>query len=379
MRSAGRMGLTPVRLLLLMGLVLAACRSSAPEDTARPSPDPTSPPLVSARLLTEVVSRDAIPSIDDPRFISPERAGWLAGREPVIALEIDGDARAYPLQIMTWHEIVNDVVGGHPVAVTFCPLCNSAVAYDRRVDGRVLEFGTSGMLYRSALVMYDRQTESLWAHFDGLAIRGPLTGERLDLVPVQMLSFDQWRREYPAGKVLSRHTGQDREYGRNPYESYDSKDAPIGPFFKGAWDRSLRAMARVVGVSWGDAATAYPYRTLSPGDRPAVVEDVVGGRRIVVFWEPGVASALDEPTIADGRDVGTSGVFIPEAGGHDLTIAVRDGRIVDRETGSTWNVAGRATRGPLAGERLEPVIHLDAFWFAWQAYYPGTRVYGADP
>jgi hypothetical protein len=372
------MRLPTVGVLLVMALVVAACRSAGPEGAARPSPGSTPPPLVGPSLLTQVVSRDAIPSIDDPRFIPPEQAGWLAGREPVISLEIDGDARAYPLQIMTWHEIANDVVDGRPVAVTYCPLCNSAVVYDRRVEGRVLEFGTSGMLYRSALVMYDRQTESLWSHFDGLAVRGPLTGKRLQPVPVQMLSFDRWRREYPGGRVLSRHTGEDREYGRNPYEFYDSKDTPFGSFFKGAWDRSLRAMARVVGVSLGDTATAYPYQTLASGDRPAVVEDIVDGRRIVVFWEPGVASALDEPTIAEGRDVGTSGVFIPEAGGGELTIAVRDGRIVDRETRSTWNVAGRATRGPLAGERLEPVTHLDAFWFAWQAYYPGTLVYGVD-
>jgi hypothetical protein len=372
------MGPPLVRVLMPMGLLLAACGSAGPEGTGSPTPRSTPPPLVGPRLLTQAVPRDAIPSIDDPRFIPPERAGWLAGQEPVISLEIDGDARAYPVQIMTWHEIVNDVVDGHPVAVTYCPLCNSAVAYDRRVDGRVLEFGTSGMLYRSALVMYDRQTESLWSHFDGLAIRGPLTGKQLELLPVQMLSFDQWRREYPAGRVLSRHTGEERDYGQNPYEFYDSKDAPIGPFFKGAWDRMLPAMARVVGVSLGDAATAYPYRTLASSDRPAVVEDVVEGRRIVVFWEPGVASALDEPMIAEGRDVGTSGVFIPEAGGRDLTIAVRDGRIVDRETGSIWNVAGRATRGFLAGERLDPVTHLDAFWFAWQAYYPGTLVYGDD-
>jgi hypothetical protein len=367
-----------VRVLALTGLVLAACRSAGPDGAAPPASSPTPRALVGPRHLIPVISRDAIPSIDDPKFIPPEQAGWLADREPVVSMEIDGDARAYPVQIMTWHEVVNDVVAGMPVAVTFCPLCNSAVAYDRRVDGRTLEFGTSGMLYRSALVMYDRQTESLWSHFEGLAVRGPLTGTRLEFIPVQMLSFDQWRREYPDGRVLSRHTEVEREYGQNPYEFYDSNDAPLREFFIGGWDRRLPALARVVGVSLGETATAYPYRMLASGGGPGIATDVVDGQRIVVLWQPGVASALDDPTIAEGRDVGTSGVFFPQAAGRDLSFGVVEGRIVDRETASIWNVTGRATRGPLEGERLEPVIHLDSFWFAWQAYYPETLIHGLD-
>ena len=141
-------------------------------------------------LLSGGPPRDGIPSIDEPEFVSPDEAEeWLADNEPVIALEIDGDARAYPLQILTWHEIVNDTVGGVPVAVTFCPLCNSAITFDRRLDGEIYEFGTSGLLRNSDLVMYDRTTESLWQQFTGEAIVGDLVGRAAGvpaLVPRQL-------------------------------------------------------------------------------------------------------------------------------------------------------------------------------------------------
>lgn len=296
----------------------------------------------------------------------------------MVSLEIDGDARAYPLQILTWHEIVNDTVGGLPVAVTYCPLCNSAVVYERRIEGKVLDFGTSGMLYQSALVMYDRQTGTLWTHFDGLAVRGPLTATRLEIVPAQILSFAQWLATYPDGKVLSRSTGEARDYGTNPYPFYDSQGGPNPELFIGGWDHRLPALSRVVGVTVDGESMAYPYRALTSEAGAAAISDRLGGRRLAIFWQAGVSSALDEPGIAEARDVGTSGVFLPQARGRSLSFAVEDGRIVDRETGSRWSVAGRATAGPLAGETLEAVPHLDSFWFAWQAYVPETLIYGVD-
>ena len=367
----------PGRLAVLAVTLLAACgspqREAAPGDRS-----PTPHPLVFPRQLIQVVARDAIPSIDDPKFTQATRVDWLVPREPVLALEIEGDARAYPLQILTWHEIVNDVVGGVPAVITYCPLCNSGVVFDRRATGRILEFGTSGKLFRSSLVMYDRQTESLWTHFDGRAVRGPLTGTELDVIPAQILSFGVWRGEHPDGRVLSRDTGVTREYGTNPYDFYDSQDAPIPDFFQGGWDRRLPALARVVGVQVAQEAVAYPYRRLASPAGAAVVPDTVGGQDIVVFWQTGVASALDRPIISQGKDVGSSGVFDPAVAGKELTFSVRSGKIVDEQTGSTWNLAGRATTGPLKGERLEPVHHLDSFWFAWQAFFPETLIHGVD-
>jgi hypothetical protein len=293
-------------------------------------------------------------------------------------LELSGQTRAYPVQILTKHEIVNDQVAGTPVTITYCPLCNSALAFDRRLEERVLDFGTSGKLYRSALVMYDRQTESLWTHFDGLAIQGPLTGTRLEVIPVQMLSFGEWRRTFPQGTVLSRDTGLPTTYGENAYEFYDRQDGPYSEFFPQAINHRLPALARVVGVSLGGRGVAYPYRDLSTPEGASVVNDSVGGEPIAVFWRTGTASALDTPVIAEGRDVGAAGVFFPQVGDRSLRFAAREGRIVDQETGSDWSLAGVAVSGPLVGSRLRPVHHLDAFWFAWQAYFPDTLVYGVD-
>lgn len=365
--------------LVAAAIAATACGGPRASQEAEPSPTAEPDPLVYRGELVDVLPPDAIPSIDEPRFIAPEEAErWLAGREPVVALEVESQARAYPVQILTRHEIVNDVVAGTPVAVTYCPLCNSALVFKREVDGRVLEFGVSGKLYRSALVMYDRQTKSLWTHFDGLAVQGPLTGTRLEIVPAQLLSFDEWRRSQPVGQVLSRNTGHPVDYGTNPYEYYERQDGPYEQFFRQAVNYRLPAMARVVGVSIGGTDIAYAYRDLSDRHEGAmVVEDEVGGRRFVVFWTAGTASALDAPVIAEGRDVGATGVFVP-SGDRRLTFTVEGGRIVDRQTGSTWSVAGRAVAGSLEGARLDPVPHLDAFWFAWQAYKPDTLVYGVD-
>jgi hypothetical protein len=365
------------RLTALAAAALVACGPTGPAADSDPRPQ-TPHPLVFPRQLIQVVARDAIPSVDDPKFVVASEVDWLVRREPVMALEIEGDARAYPLQILTWHEIVNDVVGGHPVVVTYCPLCNSGVVFGRRADGRTLDFGTSGKLFRSSLVMYDRQTGSLWTHFDGRAVRGPLTGTKLDPVPAQILSFGQWRSEHSEGRVLSRDTGVSRDYGKNPYDFYDSQDGPIPEFFPGGWDRRLPALARVVGVAFGDVAVAYPYGRLSSPTGTGIIQDSVGGQGIVVFWQAGVASALDKPVIANARDVGSSGVFEPAAAGRNLTFLIRGGQIFDEQTGSTWNLAGRAITGPLKGERLESVHHLDSFWFAWQAFYPETLIHGMD-
>jgi hypothetical protein len=363
-------------LVAAAAVLLGACGRAAPLDEPQSS-GPQKPEAQGKRgPLVTVLGPDQIPAIDQPRFIAPQDAGWLAGREPVVSLEIGGDARAYPVQILTWHEIVNDVVAGRPVAVTYCPLCNSAVAYDRTVEGRALDFGTSGKLYQSALVMYDRQTGSLWTHFDGLAIQGELTGTKLELIPVQMLSFDQWRAQYPEGRVLSRSTGEDRAYGDNPYVGYDGASGPRGFFFRSPVDPRLPAMARVVGVEIDGRAAAYPYSALASGPGVGALTDEIGGRPVAVFWQSGVASALDTEKIAQGQDVGTSGVFVAETEGQQLTFQVRTGGIVDRETGSAWSIAGRAVSGPLEGTRLQPLVHIDAFWFAWQAYHPDTRVYG---
>jgi hypothetical protein len=327
-------------------------------------------------ILSGGPPRDGIPSIDDPQFVSiDEAADWLADNEPVIALEIEGEARAYPLQILTWHEIANDTVGDIPVAVTFCPLCNSALVFDRRVDGETLEFGVSGLLRNSDLIMYDRTTETLWQQFTGEAIIGDLVGEQLEFVPSGLVSFAEFREAYPEGMVQSRETGFSRSYGQNPYAGYDR----IGqnPFlFTGELDGRLPAMERVVTVNLPDENidVAYPLSLLS---EMGVIHDNQGGQDIVVFHTEGTSSALGAATIADAEDVGATGVFDPNLNGQMLTFTKTDGVITDEETGSTWNVLGQATAGELAGEALTPIVHGNHFWFSWVAFRPDTIVFSS--
>jgi hypothetical protein len=319
---------------------------------------------------------DGIPPIDEPRFVSAAAADFLADNEPVLAFELDGEARAYPVQILIWHEIVNDTVAGVPVAITYCPLCNSAVAYDRRVGDRVLTFGTSGLLYNSALVMWDRQTETLWSHFTGRAVVGVLTGTELETYAMATIGWRAWRDAHPDGLVLSRETGHDRDYGQNPYPGYD--DITARPFlFEGVVDGRFTAMTRVVGIEGGGDAVAIPLVELQDA---GVVRVEVGGAPVTVWWTAGTASALDSPTIADGVDIGATGAFSPVVDGEELTFRATESGFVDEQTGSSWDLFGTAVGGPLAGTELEAVVHVDTFWFAWSTFQPATSTVGsADP
>lgn len=312
---------------------------------------------------------DGIPSIDEPRFTAVDEVDWVADDEAVLSIEVNGDVRAYPVQILIWHEIVNDTVGGEPVAVTYCPLCNTALGFDRRVEGRVVTFGTSGLLWNSALVMYDRQTESLWSHVTGVALAGVLTGVELERYPVATVPFGVWREAHPDGIVLDRDTGNPRDYGRNPYPGYDSIDND--PFlFEGEVDGRYTAMTRMVGVDRDGSAIAVPLDALR--DARVVTTDLAG-EPLVVWWQPGTASPLDDSEVADGDDIGATGVF--SLAGRDLTFSTDgDDGFVDAETGSRWNLLGRAVEGPLAGEQLTAVPHVDTFWFAWSVFRPETTV-----
>ncbi|MGQ0561618.1 MAG: DUF3179 domain-containing protein [Gemmatimonadota bacterium] len=329
--------------------------------------------------LEEIVSggppKDGIPAIDRPRFESVAAARkWLPDREPVIVVEYGGEGRAYPYRILMWHEIVNDRIGDLPVAVTYCPLCNTALVFDRRVGTRVLDFGTTGRLRHSDLVMYDRQTESWWQQATGEAIVGALSGSELKPLPSQTISWAEFRRVFPKGQVLSQRTGFDRPYGKNPYPGYDdARGGPIAGFFRGRRDDRLPAMERVAAVVLGAESVAYPFSRLR---EPRVVNDRIGGRNLLIVWAPGTASALDRSEIAQGRDVGASGVFARDVNGRVLEFTpAGDGVFRDRQTGSRWNLLGRAVAGPLRGKQLERVPHGDYFWFAWAAFRPHTRLW----
>jgi Protein of unknown function (DUF3179) len=317
--------------------------------------------------------KDDIPAIDEPKFVAVDRADWLVEREPVIAFGIGDDWRAYPIQILIWHEIVNDIVADTPVAITFCPLCHTAIAFDRSVEGRVLDFGTTGNLRHSDLVMYDRQTESWWQQATGRAIVGELTGTQLEFLPVQLISWGQFVEAHPEGTVLSRDTGHPRDYDRNPYPGYDVADSD--PFLledKTLIDGRLSPKVRILGLVVGDEAAAYPFPLLA--EHP-VVNDEVGSEPIVVVWTDGAASGMGGPTVAGGEIVGAANAFSREVDGRTLTFEAEAGVMRDVETGSTWTFEGRATSGELEGTRLELLVSDSPFWFAWAVFRPDTRVW----
>ncbi|MBZ0276612.1 MAG: DUF3179 domain-containing protein [Anaerolineae bacterium] len=322
-------------------------------------------------ILSGGVPRDGIPPIDDPIFEPVIAAAqWLQPQSPVVAFELNGVARAYPLAILTRHEIVNDVVDDVPVAVTFCPLCNSAIVFERTVDGQVYRFGVSGLLRNSDLIMWDDVTQSWWQQFTGEGIVGQHTGTMLTMLPSQVVSFGAFSEQFPDGEVLSRNG---RSYGSNPYIGYDSSSYPF--LFQGELDDRLLAMDRVLAGLIGGEPVAYPFTILA---EVTVINDTNGGRDVVAFWQPGATSALDQSVIDESRDVGMAALFDRELDGQVLTFSVDDSGVIrDDQTGSRWNVFGTAVEGALSGSQLHQELAFPHFWFAWAAFRPETRLY--DP
>lgn len=316
--------------------------------------------------------KDGIPSIDDPSFISTDKAGsWIADKEPVIAVEYNGEVRVYPLQILIWHEIVNDHLGGEPVLVTFCPLCYSALVFERTVKGEKLEFGVSGFLRHSDLVMFDRKTETLWQQFTGKAIVGDYVGTTLKQIPTQIISFEQFRNNYPNGRVLSRDTGHDRNYGANPYTGYD--DINNSPLFGADNDDDrLPPMEKVIGVKLEGQKKAYPYSVTS---EKQIINDRLANNPLLILHTEGATSAMDAARIAESKESGSTGVFKRRLEGEELNFTIENGRIIDEQTGSVWTITGKAVEGTYKGKQLEKVTYGDYFAFAWLVFWPDTEIY----
>lgn len=312
---------------------------------------------VPADELHQVLPRDGIRAVRNPTFTAEN---YLPDQDLVVGIAIGGDARAYPIRILNHHEIVNDRVGGVPVAVTVCPLCNWAVVFDRRVGDSVLTFGVSGFLFKSNLVMYDRETESLWVQITAEAIRGPLHGTVLESVPATVIEWGGWRDLYPNSLLLDYPrpqcppgpleepiiAGSCTDYTRNPYVFFAITERVY--FGANYSDLILHPKTVVLGITVGGVATAYPYPTLL---ERGVINDVVNGLPIVAaFYQ------------ISGK------VF--ERG--QRTFAPAAGRLMVDETGRSWDMV----TGESEGERLREVPSKIAFWFAWAQFYEASGVYG---
>ena len=248
-----------------------------------------------SEIVSGGVPRDGIRSIDNPVFAPIAELKDLAGTEPVIGLIVNGVARAYPLQILTIHEIVNDVIGGVPVTVTFCPLCNTAIVFERTVNGRVLDFGVSGNLRNSDLIMYDRQTDTWWQQFTGTAIVGAQMGTELRILPSRLESWDNFRARAPEGAEVMVARSIFSSYGFNPYPGYDSSSRPF-LYFDDLPDE-IPALARVITIETGNGREAWSLDLLKEQRRIEV-------DGIVITWEPGQNSALGHALISQAADVG---------------------------------------------------------------------------
>ena len=360
--------------LLLLALLQPVMAQSSRYSGAWPDTDFQLKSINLDEILSGGPPKDGIPAIDKPIFEDVDAASdWLDPLEPVIAVITDGTARAYPLQIMTYHEIVNDELNGIPITVTFCPLCNASIVFHRKVGGKVLDFGTTGLLRMSDLVMYDRQTESWWQQFSGKCIVGEYVTTKLDRVPSSIISFDSFRLSYPDGLILGRETGFDRPYGRNPYSGYDRINQ--NPFlFDREIDQRLPPMERVLAVTTNSGNKVYPFLLLR--EQP-VINDTVDDLEVGVFAVGELLSVLDASLIGKSRMLVEATAWNRKLPGENvaLTFRLEDNTIVDDQTGSRWDVLGKAVEGKLAGAQLLAVDSGVHFAFAWMAFNPQSEIF----
>ncbi|NOX67646.1 MAG: DUF3179 domain-containing protein [Gammaproteobacteria bacterium] len=282
--------LFPVCFLLLAGLVLA--QNSRATDILADTfgfDDSTRKSVALDQLRQGCSARDCIPSIDKPRFVSASAASHLTDNDIVLALSWQGEYRAYPSRILDQHEIVNDVVGGTPIAVTYCPLCGSAVGVLRKINGQVTEFGVSGLLYNSALVFYDRTTETLWDQIAAEGIVGPLTGEKLELVPITVTRWGRWKAAHPETLVLSADQGAGRDYTQDYYAKYRQDERLMFPVSR--TNDVIRPKEVVFGFDLGQETIAFTEALLQ---RSSKVSHTLNGRELtVIVAEDGAVTLVD--------------------------------------------------------------------------------------
>ena len=334
---------------------------------------------ISSVALSELHTSDperyrAVP-IDTPRFDDVDEAeAFLRPHDPVIALAVGQTARAYPLRFLVWHEVVNDIVDERPILVTYDPRTNATGVFDRRLLGAAMRFRATDVVHRGGRLLWDSLTQSWWRQFTGESIIGDVTGLQLRPRPSLLVSFAEFGRAFPQGRILdpgSRPGGDDKpQYGATNYRGYDKLSSPP-PSFSGVPDPRLPPTARVLALELNGQASAFDFGHLAV---QRVLNDEVGGRPVVIFWAPGVLSVLDTPRIADARDVGMAAAHGREVDGRLLTFEFADGAFRDRETGSVWNLSGQALSGPMAGAQLPALLHDSPFWFAWAAFHPQTRL-----
>ena len=301
--------------------------------------------------------KDGIPSIDNPKFANVENAQFMSDSDTVIGLEINGESKAYPLFILVWHEIVNDSIGGVPVAVTYCPLCYTNQVFERVIDGKEVEFGTSGKLYNSNLVMYDRLTDSYWSQALGEAVTGEMTGYTLNIIPFDVITWDNWKTLHPDTVVLTTDTGHLRSYATDPYGDYYTDRRVIFPVDND--DDRMHPKEIILGFKQDDSYKAYKQQDI---ESSTVINDVFAGKQILL-----VSLFSENARAFDGT-----------VNGNTLEFEYSDKKIIDSSTGSEWSYDGIALSGEMKGIELDRIAFNPGFWFEWVAFHPDTEVYEVE-
>lgn len=301
-----------------------------------------------SEILSGGPPKDGIPSIDDPKFTSAEEADWLNPDDLVLGLNYNGVVKAYPHRILNWHEIVNDFADDKPVLVTYCPLCRTGIAFESVINGKRVEFGTSGKLWKANLVMYDRKTDTYWSQVGGKAIVGELAGMKLKQIPMDTAMWKDWKEKHPDTLVLSKDTGFFRSYDRDPYASFaNSPGVGFGVDFK---DTRLFSKAIVYGVLVGDKTKAYSEQKVK---ETKLLNDEFAGKKLLVFWDP---------------ELNAVKIFDRTVDREELEFSL-DGKLVDN-SGREWNFDGSS------GEmQLERIDTFGLYWFSWLVTYPDTELF----
>ncbi len=301
--------------------------------------------------------KDGIPSIDNPQFVDADDADFVSDSDTVIGLEINGKSKAYPIFILVWHEIVNDIVGGIPVAVTYCPLCYTNQVFERVIDEQKVEFGTSGKLYNNNLLMYDRYPESYWSQALGLAVKGELTGHELNLVPFDVITWGDWKQLHPDTKVLTTDTGHIRSYTIDPYGNYYTEPRIMFPVEY--LDDRLHPKEIIVGFNQDNIYKAYKQSDI---ESKIVINDFIGQTPLLLV------SLFPE----------NSRAFVRIVDDAVLDFVFKDGQIFDSQTQSEWNYNGLSISGKYSGVQLERLPIQPGFWFEWIAFHPQTLIFGIE-
>lgn len=274
-----------------------------------------------SQILSGGPPRDGIPSIDNPKFVAANQADFLTPDDRVLGVIIQGEARAYPIKILNWHEIVNDVLKTQAITVTFCPLCGSGIVYSSMIDGKVHHFGVSGLLYNSDVLLYDRETKSLWSQLLSKGVSGKLRDKPLTMIPSSHTSWAVWMKKYPNTRVLSTDTGYSRDYNKSPYGTYNENNRIYFPMaFK---SQKYHPKERVIGVSMGDKHKVYPFSELAKLDKKTLKDRFAGKTLLIEF----------------------------DAENRDGVVKDNSGRVIPS---------------------------VNSFWFAWYAFHPDAVIFKAN-